>query len=99
MSEDRGATKQTASLVNSFLLFASLAISGFIGNETWTNGKKLEAIAASQITRTEFETKLLELRQEQNRLAIKLVDLEFAIKSMNARRSSSAPTVQPKGIP
>lgn len=79
MSEQTNSTKQTASIVNSFLLFAALGMLGFIGNGTWENSKKLEMIAASQISRTEFEAKLAEIRQEQRRLDARVAELWIEI--------------------
>lgn len=78
--------KNTASVVNTILLFATLGLLGFIGNGTWENSKKLESLMASQITRGEFETKIAELRQEQVRFHTKLVELEISLATMGVRR-------------
>lgn len=82
----KGVAKQTASIVNSVLLFATLGMLAFIGNGTIENSKKLESIAASQITRGEFETKIAELRQEQNKFHTKLIELEIVLATINASR-------------
>ena len=68
-----------SSTLNSLLLVVTIAVLGFIGNETWGNGKKLEAISAAQITRPEFETRLSEIRMAHDLLRAKLVELEVAI--------------------
>lgn len=78
-NDDSKQARQTASVVNTFLLFATLGMLGFIGNSTWDNSKKLEAIAASQITRTELDTKLTELRTELIRLQARQTDVELQI--------------------
>jgi len=85
-SETKTVVKQTASLVNSVLLFVTLGMLAFIGNGTWENSKQLQYIVASQITRGEFETKIAELRQEQNRFHSKLVELEISLATINANR-------------
>ena len=86
-----GSGKQTASLVNSVLLLTLLGVSGFIGNATWSNSNKLEAIAASQISRSEFESKLTELKTEQSRMHIKLIELEISIAKISSRPSLMKP--------
>lgn len=76
------ATRQTVSVVNSFLLFATLGMLGFIGHVSWQNSLKLEALSAGQITRSEFESKVGQLRADYDGVKQQLADLALEVSKL-----------------
>lgn len=73
------------SSLNTILLWVTLGALTFVGGATISNMKTLAAIEGGQVTRTELDTRILEVKVVQTQQSLDIVGLRLKVQSLESK--------------